>query len=183
MITYRTLLEKISRISDCPPQAGGRISHEDAQNFTTAWRNVVTKVFGATDFRMTVHFLQDRMNSDRNVEPISTCELSMMLNQFFAKNRDQFKKDVKAVKDGTAIARGKNTHKIPKGEMEFVITSKSRRVNLVLALRPERGRNRKGTAVLLPVTVQRKKPWNVTKGEQFFVEGVGYSTENVYEVG
>jgi hypothetical protein len=162
--TFDELLEELG--APCPP-ASGPISKSEADKFVKTWNSTLKSVFGA-DFRLSTHFVVDRLNDRRNKPQISICELTFVLNKFFKKFASQFKQDVEDVKNNIAKGRGKNKDKLMRNEFEYVISSRSTGINFVFALKQDR--NTKGTALMLPITVMRKKGFGVNKGEQIVVE-------------
>lgn len=178
MKTFEELLEELG--APCPP-ASGPVTDAESRKFVDTWHSTIKSVFGA-DFRLSNHFIKDRLNDKRNKPQISVCELTFVLNKFFKKFAKQFKDDVEDVKNNVAKGRGKNKDKLNRNEFEYVISSRSTGINFVFALK--QNRNQKGTAVMLPMTVMRKKGFGVNKGEQIIVEDLKaeYDKEMWFEV-
>ncbi len=187
MKTFDELLKALSAFSGedlleaanpCPP-ATGPVTNAEANKFLSTWRSTIKNLFGA-DFSFSNHFIMDRLNSKRNDPQISVCELTFVLNEFFKKFGKQFKEDVENVKNNIAKGRGKNKNQLNRNEFEYVISSRSTGVNFIFALK--QNSNQKGTAVMLPMTIMRKKRFAITKGEQVVVEDLDGSAEpTVYD--
>jgi len=143
------------------------INDQEAQSFIDNWKSKLKK-FGVTEFSLTTHFLRDRLNHPRNKPPISIEEMDFVLDGFFKKIGSQFKKDVEDVKKHISKRRGINKKEIPVNSLEFAITSQSTKIKFVFALKQDF--NKKGTAVVLPVTIIRHPNFKITKGEQVMVE-------------
>lgn len=171
MKTYVELLENLG--SPCP-ETNEPVSDAEARKFVATWSSTLRKVFGV-DFEFSTHFLKDRLNDKRNKSQISTCELTFVLNKFFKKFASQFKQDVDDVMNNRAKGRGKNRDRLRPNEFEYVVTSRSTDINIVFALKQNRGR--KGTAIMLPVTIMRKRGFGVNKGEQIIVEDLDMTIE------
>lgn len=176
MKTFRQLMEGFG--ADCAEQTSP-ITDKEAGTFAATWRQAMKKFFGV-EFDFSTHFVRDSLNHSRNRPLISTCEVNFVLTRFLKKYQHQLKKDVQDVKDGVAKPRGKNRERLKPNELEFVISSATTNINFVFALKNDYGK--KGTAVILPVTIMRKPKFKITKGVQVFVEGVEYDPENVYHV-
>ena len=143
------------------------VTNQDVAKFISKWKGRF-KGYGVTEFDLSDHFLLDRLRDKRNNPPISTDELDFVLSGFLRKMGTQFKKDVENVKNHTAKRRGFNKKAIPENELEFTVSSKSTKVNFVFVLKQDF--HQKGTAIVLPMTVMRKKKFKVTKGEEVIVE-------------
>jgi hypothetical protein len=144
-----------------------RIEKSEAQEFVNRWKNKL-KGIGLTHVEFSTHFIEDRLNDKRNNPPIEIEELDSIMDGFMRKFGSQFIKDIENVANHTAKKRGFNKKAIPNNEYEFTVTSTSSKVNLVFVLKQDR--NKKGTAMILPMTIQRKKNWKVTKGDHIIVE-------------
>jgi len=81
---------------------------------------------------------------------------------------NQFKDDVSNVKNHTAKRRGINKKQIPENEFEYAVSSNSTQVNFVFVLKQDY--HKKGTAIVLPMTIIRKKGFKITKGIHVMVE-------------
>lgn len=143
------------------------ISGTEVNDFISRWKTKL-KSYGVTEFKLSDHFLKDRLNDKRNSPLIRIEELDLVLNGFLSKVGSQFAKDVDAVKKHIAKKRGFNKKQIPDNEFEFAITSNSTKVNFVFVLKQDH--HKKGTAIVLPMTIIRKKKFKLTKGEQVIVE-------------
>ena len=143
------------------------ITSQEAQSFIDNWKSKLKK-FGVTEFSLSNHFLRDRLNHPRNKPPISIEEIDFILDGFFKKMGSQFKKDVEDVKNHVAKKRGFNKKEIPENELEFAITSQSTKIKFAFVLKQDF--NKKGTAVVLPITIIRHPNFKITKGEQVMVE-------------
>lgn len=143
------------------------ITPKEVKDFENRWKNKL-KSYGVTEFKLSTHFDADRLNHKRNVPPLKIEELDFVLNGFLRKVGSQFKKDVENVRNHTAKRRGLNKKQIPENELEFAITSNSTNIKFVFVLKQDY--HKKGTAIVLPMTIIRKKNFKVTKGEQVVVE-------------
>ena len=90
------------------------------------------------------------------------------MNGFIRKMGSQFKKDIDNVKNNISKKRGKRKEAIPHNNLEFVVKSKKTGINFVFVLKQDR--NTKGTAMILPMTVIRKKGFVTNQGEEVVVE-------------
>lgn len=142
------------------------ITDSDITDFIKKWKSRLAS-FGITEFDISTHGFK-RMNHKRNNPPISTEDLSFVLDGFLRKMGAQFKKDVENVKNNTAKKRGKNKQDIPPNNLEFTVKSASKKINLVFVLKQDF--KKKGTAIILPMTMMRKKNFKTTKGEEVIVE-------------
>ena len=143
------------------------VTKEEADGFVSRWKSKL-KSYGITWVEFSTHFILERLNHSRNNPPIQVDELDYMLEGFLKKVGTQFKKDVENVKNHTQKKRGLNKHLIPDNELEFAITSKSNDVKFVFVLKQDR--HKKGTAMILPMTIIRKKKFRITKGEQVMID-------------
>lgn len=143
------------------------VTIDEAKDFINRWKSKL-KTYGVTEFDLSNHFLMDRLNDKRNSPPIEVQELDLVLDGFLRHMGRQFKEDVANVKNHTAKRRGLNKKQIPENELEFAITSNSTKVNFVFVLKQDF--HKKGTAIVLPVTIIRKKNFKVTKGIPVVVE-------------
>jgi hypothetical protein len=155
MRLYRYLIEKED------------ISSQEISTFVNKWKTNLESKFGVT-FDLSYHFVKDRLNDKRNIKPINIEELDFVLNGFIKKFGSQLKKDVENVKKHIAKPRGKNKKELNQNELEFVVSSRSTNINFVFVLK--QNFRQKGTAVILPVTIMRKKNFAITKGEEIIVE-------------
>jgi hypothetical protein len=145
------------------------VTSEEASGFINKWKGKL-KSYGVTEFDLSNHFLLDRLNHKRNNPPIQVDELDYMLDGFLKKVGTQFKKDVENVRNHTAKRRGLNKKQIPENELEFAITSRTNDVKFVFVLKQDY--HKKGTAIVLPMTIIRKKKFKIIKGEQVMIEGI-----------
>ena len=143
------------------------ITRAEVTDFNNRWKSKL-KAYGVTEFALSTHFNADRLNHKRNVPPLTIKELDFVLEKFLQKVGPQFKKDVENVKNHTAKRRGVNKNQIPENELEFAITSNSTHVKFVFVLKQDW--HKKGTAIVLPMTIIRKKNFKVIKGERVIVE-------------
>lgn len=142
------------------------ISNEEMKDFIKRWKNKL-KSYGVTEFDLSIHSFI-RLNHKRNDPPISIEDLDFVLNGFLKKMGTQFKKDVENVKKNIAKKRGLRKQDIPHNNLEFTVKSASKKVNFVFVLKQDR--KTKGTAIVLPITMMRKKTFKVNKGEEVIVE-------------
>lgn len=143
-----------------------RVENSEVASFIRKWKGKL-KSYGVTEFDLSVHSFE-RLNHKRNNPPISVDDLSFVLDGFLRKMGPQFKKDVENVKNNTAKKRGLNKKDIPPNNLEFTVKSNSKKVNFVFVLKQDF--KQKGTAIVLPVTMLRKKGFKTTKGEEVIVE-------------
>ena len=143
------------------------ITRAEVTDFNNRWKSKL-KAYGVTEFALSTHFNADRLNHKRNVPPLTIKELDFVLEKFLQKVGPQFKKDVENVKNHTVKRRGVNKDQIPENELEFAITSNSTHVKFVFVLKQDW--HKKGTAIVLPMTIIRKKNFKVIKGERVIVE-------------
>lgn len=179
MKTLKQLLSEVAQSASECPEPTGPVNDQQANQFTQAWRNALMKFFG-TEFEFSTHFIRDQLNHTRNGKQITTCELTFVFNKFFKKYQKQFKTDVENVKNNTAKPRGKNANQLNRNELEFVISSQSTGINVVFVLK--QNFRKKGTAVMVPVTIMRKPNFKITKGEHVIVEEKKYDWGNIFEV-
>lgn len=126
------------------------------------------KGYGITAFEFSKHVGLDRLHHKRNNPPLEIKELDFVLDGFLRKMGSQFKQDVQKVKDHTLKPRGLKKKELNFNELEFSVTSSSSNVNFTFVLKQDR--KKKGTAILLPITVIRKKGFVNNKGEHYIVE-------------
>ena len=138
-----------------------------AKDFINRWKAKL-KTYGVTEFDLSNHFLLDRLNDKRNTPLISVDELDLVLSGFLRQMGNQFKDDVNNVKNHTAKRRGINKNQIPENEFEYAVSSNSTKVNFVFVLKQDY--HKKGTAIVLPMTIIRKKGFKITKGIHVMVE-------------
>lgn len=143
------------------------VTNDEVRTFIGKWKSKL-KTYGVTNLDMSNHFLLDRLNHKRNNPTITVDELDNVLEGFLRKVGNQFKKDVENVRNHTARRRGFNKKQIPENELEFAVSSASSGVNLVFVLKQDF--HQKGTAIVLPMTILRKKKFKPTKGEHIVVE-------------
>jgi len=149
------------------------VSREESDRFKAKWRDEVGK-YGAT-IKGSEHFDKDRLNDPRNKPPITTEELDWLLSAWFDKHKNQFKKDVEAVKENIARPRGINKKRIPHNNLEWTISGSVKdrnKIHIVLALRQlkdQQGKGTKGTAILVIQSVIRTPNKKITMGEYFDV--------------
>lgn len=143
-----------------------RIEKDEMLHFINTWKNKF-KSYGVTEFDFSIH-QRERINDKRNNPSIEIEELDFILNKFLEKMGSQFKKDVENVKKHISKKRGLNKKAIPDNELEFTIKSKSNNINFVFVLKQDK--HTKGTAIVLPMTIIRKKNFKVNKGEEIIVE-------------
>ena len=148
------------------------VTPQELTDIVNRWKNQL-KSYGVTWVEPSIHFKAERINDKRNVPPLKVEELDFVMDGFLRKVGSQFKKDVENVKNHTARRRGKNKNKIPENEFEFTVKSVSTKVNLVFVLKQDR--NEKGTAVIVPMTVMRKKNFGTLKGDEVIVERRRYN--------
>ena len=144
-----------------------QVTKPEVDEFIFKWKQRFGQ-YGVTEFELSNHFLLDRLNHPRNNPPISIEEMDFVLEGFLRKVGQQFRKDVENVKNHTAKRRGINKKQIPENELEFAVTSTSTHIKFVFVLKQDF--HKKGTAVVLPMTIIRKKKFKVIKGEQVVVE-------------
>jgi predicted HNH restriction endonuclease len=142
------------------------VSNQEADDFMNRWKTKL-KTYGITHVESSIHF-KDQINNKRNVPPITIKELDFVLDGFFKKFGSQFKKDIENVKNHTAKRRGVNKKQLKENEYEFTVKSKSTFVNLVFVLKQDRFK--KGTAMILPMTIMRKRNFGTLKGDEVIVE-------------
>ena len=104
------------------------------------------------------------------VEYIDDKEAQVFIEKFLKKEGTQFKKDIEDVKNHTVKRRGLNKKDIPEGSFEYAITSRSTEIKFVFALKQDY--ERKGTAVLLPVTIIRDPKFRITRGIHIMIESI-----------
>lgn len=142
------------------------ITEAEIADFIKRWKSKFAK-YGVTEFELSTHGFK-RLNHKRNNPPIDISDLDYLFDAFLKKQRNQFKIDVEKIKNNTAKKRGKNKQDIPPNNLEFTVKSKSKKVNLVFVLKQDK--KTKGTAIILPMTMMRKKTFHTTKGEEIIVE-------------
>lgn len=143
------------------------VTKAEATDFINRWKSKL-KSYGVTEVEFSNHFLLDRLNHARNIPSISVKEMDFVLEGFLRKMGSQFKKDVENIKNHTAKRRGVNKKQLKENELEFAVTSNSTNIKFVFVLKQDF--HKKGTAVVLPITIIRKKQFKVIKGEQVMVE-------------
>jgi hypothetical protein len=144
-----------------------QISTQELKEFENKWLAKL-KPYGLTNFEFSNHVGKLRLNDDRNKPELDIKELDFVMEGFLKKFGPQLKKDIEDVKNHTARRRGKNKNDIPENNLEYVIKSKKTGIALILVLKQDFGK--KGTAVILPATVIRKRAFVGNKGEEIMVE-------------
>jgi hypothetical protein len=142
------------------------IGDSEIRDFIKRWKMKLSR-YGVTEFDLSIHGFK-RLNHERNNPPILIDDLDFVLEAFLKKMGSQFKDDVQNVRNNTAKKRGLNKKQIPPNNLEFTVKSKSKKVNFVFVLKQDF--NKKGTAIVLPMTMMRKKSFKVIKGEEVIVE-------------
>jgi hypothetical protein len=143
------------------------VSMGDMSAFEKKWLSKL-KPFGLTHFEFSKHMNKLRINDARNKPPITTKDLDFVLDAFVSKMGSQLRKDIDDVKKHIAKKRGKNKQDIPDNNIEYTIKSNSTNVNMAIALK--QNYKEKGTAVIVPITIQRKKGFVTKKGVEVIVE-------------
>lgn len=126
------------------------------------------KVYGITAFEFSKHVGLNRLHHKRNQPPLEIQELDGIIDGFLNKMGNQFKQDIEKVKAHTLKPRGVNKKELNFNELEFSVTSTQTKVNFTFVLKQDR--KKKGTAILLPITVIRKQGFKNIKGEHYIVE-------------
>lgn len=144
-----------------------QVEKAEVDKFASKWKSKLAP-YGVTNFEVSTHWIKDSLNNSRNNPPISIEELDFILNMFLKKMGSQFKTDVENIKNHTAKKRGLNKNELNNNEYEYVIKSASNHIALPIVLKQDF--KKKGTAVIVPVTVQRKKGYKVNKGIEVMVE-------------
>lgn len=140
---------------------------QDIKSFESKWKSKLMSL-GVTNFEFSNHAGKLRLNDRRNNPPITFEELDFVMDGFIRKMGSQLRKDIDNVKNNIAKKRGIKKEAIPRNNLEFTIKSVKTKINFVIVLKQDR--KTKGTAMILPITVQRKKGWKTTKGEEIVVE-------------
>ncbi len=143
------------------------ITNPDIKDFESRWKAKLAP-FGITNFEFSKHSGKLKLNHDRNKPLVDIEELDYVMNGFIRKMGSQLKKDVVNVKNNTAKKRGIKKQEIPPNNLEFTVKSASNKVNFVFVLKQDR--KTKGTAMILPITMMRKKNFKIKKGEEVMVE-------------
>lgn len=145
------------------------ISIPEIKAFESRWLSKL-KPMGLTNFEFSNHMGKKdfRVNDTRNNPPITADELDFVMNAFVSKVGSQLKKDIQDVANHTAKKKGINKQNIPDNNIEYTIISKSTKINLAIALKQDF--KQKGTAVIVPITIQRKKGWKTKQGVEVIVE-------------
>lgn len=144
-----------------------RVEGDDVASFVTKWKTKLA-TYGVTNFEASTHWIRDSLNNKRNNPPITLKELNFILEMFLRKMGSQFKTDVENIKNHIAKKRGLNKQELNNNEYEYVIKSKSTNIALPIVLKQDF--KQKGTAAIVPITVQRKKGYKVNKGIEVMVE-------------
>lgn len=142
------------------------VSDSEISDLINRWKSKL-KPYGITNVNMSVHGFK-RMNHKRNNPPIAIEDLDWVLDGFLRKMGSSFKKDIVDVKNHVAKPRGIDKKRIPYNNLEFAV--KSVKTNVVLVFVLKQDFNKKGTAMVLPMTMQRKKGYNISKGQEVVVE-------------
>jgi len=143
------------------------ITNSDIKEFENRWKAKL-KPFGLTNFEFSKHSGKLKLNHDRNKPLVDIEELDFVLDGFIKKMGSQLRKDIENVKNNTAKKRGFKKQDIPPNNLEFTVRSASSKVNFVFVLKQDR--KTKGTAMILPMTMMRKKNFKLKKGEEVMVE-------------
>lgn len=143
------------------------VSASDISGFEKRWLAKLTP-FGLTHFEFSKHMGKLRLNDKRNNPPITVEDLDFVLDGFVRKMDTQLRKDIDDVKKHIAKKRGKNKQDIPDNNIEYTIKSNSTKVNMAIALK--QNFKEKGTAVIVPITIQRKKGFITKQGVEVIVE-------------
>lgn len=145
------------------------ISPKEITEFENKWLGRL-RTFGLTHFEFSNHMGKKdfRVNDKRNNPPITAKELDFVMDGFVRKMGAQLKKDIEDVKNHTAKKRGKNKQDIPDNNIEYTIISRSTKINLAIALK--QNFQTKGTAVIVPITIMRKKGFKTKQGVEVIVE-------------
>lgn len=157
----------------------------EIQAFERKWLAKL-KPMGLTAFEFSSHMGKRdfRINRPENIPPITIEELDFVFNAFVSKIGSQLKKDIQAVASNTAKKTHplgvKNKNDVPPNNIEYVIKSKSTNINLAIALHQDKkqggdmgsvsNRGMKGTAVIVPMTILRKKGFKTNRGVEVIVE-------------
>jgi len=140
------------------------------------------KPMGLTAFEFSSHMGKRdfRVNRSENKPPITADELDFVMNAFVSKMGSTLKKDIQAVANNTAKKKGVDKNNIPPNNIEYTIKSKSTNINLAIALHQDykqggtigsvSNKNLKGTAVIVPITILRKKGFKTKRGVEVIVE-------------
>jgi hypothetical protein len=141
----------------------------ELKDFERRWLNKL-KPFGLTHFEFSNHVGKGdfRINHPRNKPPITIKDMDFLMDGFIKKMGSQLRKDIDDVKKHIAKKRGKNKQKIPDNNIEYTIKSQSTKLNMAIALK--QNFKEKGTAVILPITIQRKKGYTTKQGVEVIVE-------------
>lgn len=142
------------------------ITDSEIKDLISKWKSKLGR-YGITNVDLSTHSFK-RLNHERNTPPISVEDLDFTLDGFLRKMGSQFKKDIDNVKNHTARKRGIHKEKIPDNNLEFTVKSNKTKTNLVFVLKQDF--KKKGTAMVLPITMMRKKNFKTTKGEEIIVE-------------
>lgn len=158
------------------------VSMSEIKEFEKKWLSKL-KPMGLTAFEFSSHMGKRdfRINRKENIPPITADELDFVMNAFVSKIGSQLKKDIQAVANNTAKKTHplgmKNKNDIPFNNIEYVIKSKSTKINLAIALHQDKkqdgemtDRGKKGTAVIVPMTIMRKKGFKTNRGVEVIVE-------------
>jgi hypothetical protein len=161
------------------------VSNADIKQFENKWLAKL-KPMGLTAFEFSSHMGKRdfRINRKENIPPITADELDFVMTAFVSKIASQLKKDIQAVANNTAKKTHplgmKNKNDVPPNNIEYVIKSKSTNINLAIALHQDKkqggemgsvsNRGMKGTAVIVPMTILRKKGFVTNRGVEVIVE-------------
>jgi hypothetical protein len=157
------------------------VTKTEIQQFENKWLNKL-RPMGLTAFEFSSHMGKRdfRINRPENQPPITADELDFVMTAFVSKMGSTLKKDIQAVANNTAKKKGIDKQKIPHNNIEYTIISKSTKINLAIALHQDykqggtmgsvSNKNLKGTAVIVPITILRKKGFKTKRGVEVIVE-------------
>ena len=159
------------------------VSMADVKEFEKKWLSKL-KPMGLTAFEFSTHVGKLRLNRKENIPPITPEELDFVMNAFVNKIGSQLKKDIQAVANNTAKKSHPlgviNKNDVPPNNIEYTIKSNSTKINMAMALHQDKkaggsmdnttAKQMKGTAVLVPITILRKKGFKTNRGVEVIVE-------------
>jgi hypothetical protein len=155
------------------------VSMSEIKEFEKTWLSRL-KPMGLTAFEFSNHMGKKdfRVNRKENIPPITVDELDFVMNAFVKKMGTQLKKDIAAVASNTAKKSHpmgmKKKNEVPDNNIEYVIKSASTKINLAIALHQDKkagvGKQARGTAVIVPMTILRKKGFVTNRGVEVIVE-------------
>jgi hypothetical protein len=157
----------------------------EVKAFEKKWLSKL-RPMGLTAFEFSKHMgsRDFRINRKENIPPITADELDFVMNAFVSKMGSQLKKDIQDVANNTAKKTHpmgvKNKNDIPPNNIEYMIKSASTKINLAIALHQDKkqggemgsvsNKGLKGTAVIVPMTILRKKGFKTNRGVEVIVE-------------